>query len=65
MPSFEHTPCLVLAGNDEARPYPIAEELSKLPPNCEFIPDWKTGEALTSARARVAEFVSRHTPGGA
>jgi pimeloyl-ACP methyl ester carboxylesterase len=63
--STVRTPCLVLAGNDEAHPYPIAEELSKLLPNCAFIPDWKTGEALTSARARVAEFLSRHTPSGA
>jgi pimeloyl-ACP methyl ester carboxylesterase len=56
------TPCLVLAGNDEAHPYPIAEELSKLLPNCEFIPEWKTGAALASARTRVMEFLARHTP---
>jgi pimeloyl-ACP methyl ester carboxylesterase len=56
------TPCLVLAGNDEAHPYPISEELSKLLPNCEFIPEWKTGAALTSARARVKEFLAKHTP---
>jgi pimeloyl-ACP methyl ester carboxylesterase len=56
------TPCLVLAGNDEAHPGPISEELSRLLPNCEFIPDWKTGAALTSARARVLEFLSKHTP---
>jgi hypothetical protein len=31
-------------------------------PNCEFIPEWKTGAALTSARARVKEFLSKHTP---
>ena len=37
------TPCLVLAGNDEAHPFPISEELSRLLPNCEFIPEWKTG----------------------
>jgi hypothetical protein len=59
------TPCLVLAGNDEAHPYAIAEELSELLPNCEFIAEWKTGAALTSARARVMEFLSRHTPSGA
>jgi pimeloyl-ACP methyl ester carboxylesterase len=59
------TPCLVLAGNDEAHPYPIAEELSKLLPNCAFIPEWKTGAALTSAKASVMEFLSRHTPAGA
>ena len=58
------TPCLVLAGNDEAHPYPIAEELSKLLPNCEFITEWKTGAALTPARTRVMQFFARHTPAG-
>ncbi len=56
------TPCMVLAGNDEAHPYPIAEELSKLLPNCEFIPEWKTGAALETARAQVKEFLAKHTP---
>src|SRR5207247_3517215 len=57
-----HTPSLVLAGNDEAHPLPISEELAKLLPKCEFIREWKTGDALTSARARVTEFLSKHTP---
>jgi len=52
----------VLAGNDEAHPYPISEELSKLIPNCEFIPEWKTGAALTSAKSRIAAFFAKHTP---
>jgi pimeloyl-ACP methyl ester carboxylesterase len=56
------TPCLVLAGNDEAHPYPISEELSKLLPNCEFIAEWKTGAALSSAKARVKDFLAKHTP---
>ncbi|MGH7367623.1 MAG: alpha/beta fold hydrolase [Candidatus Rokuibacteriota bacterium] len=56
------TPCLVLAGNDEAHPLPISEELAKLLPDCELIREWKAGAALTSARARVAEFLSKHTP---
>jgi pimeloyl-ACP methyl ester carboxylesterase len=60
--STVRTPCLVLAGNDDAHPYPIAEELSKLLPDCEFIPEWKTGEALTKARGRVMEFFAKHTP---
>jgi pimeloyl-ACP methyl ester carboxylesterase len=60
--STVRTPCLVLAGNDEAHPYAISEELAKLLPNCEFIPEWKTSAALTSARARVKEFLSKHTP---
>jgi pimeloyl-ACP methyl ester carboxylesterase len=60
--STVRTPCLVLAGNDDAHPFPISEELSKLLPDCEFIPEWKTGAHLTSARARVMEFLSKHTP---
>jgi pimeloyl-ACP methyl ester carboxylesterase len=56
------TPCLVLAGNDEAHPYPISEELSQLLPNCEFVKEWKTEPALTAAKAKVKEFLAKHTP---
>jgi pimeloyl-ACP methyl ester carboxylesterase len=56
------TPCLVLAGNDEAHPYAIAEELDRLLPNSEFIVEWKSGTALEGARARVKEFLLKHTP---
>ena len=58
------TPCLVLAGNDEAHPYPISEELSKLLVDCEFVTEWKTGAALEAARPRIAQFLARHTPRG-
>jgi pimeloyl-ACP methyl ester carboxylesterase len=58
-------PCLVLAGNDEAHPWPISEELSKLIPGCEFVAEWKTEPALTSAKAKVKEFLAKHTPGRA
>jgi pimeloyl-ACP methyl ester carboxylesterase len=57
------TPCMVLAGNDDAHPWPISEELSKLLANCELVPEWKTGAALTAARAKVGEFFAKHTPG--
>jgi pimeloyl-ACP methyl ester carboxylesterase len=56
------TPCLVLAGNDEAHPYPISEETAKLLPNSEFIPVWKEGAPLAAAKARVKEFLAKHTP---
>jgi pimeloyl-ACP methyl ester carboxylesterase len=56
------TPCMVLAGNDEAHPYPISEEVSKLLPDCEFVAEWKTGPALEAARPRIAQFLARHTP---
>ena len=55
-------PCLVLAGNDDAHPWPISEELSKLIPNCEFVAEWKTEPALTAAKAKVKEFLAKHTP---
>ena len=55
-------PCLVLPGNDEAHPWPISEELSKLLPNCEFVAEWKTEPALTPAKAKVLAFLKRHTP---
>jgi len=56
------TPCLVLAGNDEAHPLPISEEIAKLLPRAELIREWKEGAALESARARVKQFLSAHTP---
>jgi pimeloyl-ACP methyl ester carboxylesterase len=57
------TPCLVLAGNDEAHPFPISEEVARLLPDAELVPDWKTGPALTAAKARIKEFLAKHTPG--
>jgi hypothetical protein len=37
-------------------------ELSKVLTNCKFIPEWKTGAALTQAKARVKDFLTKHTP---
>jgi pimeloyl-ACP methyl ester carboxylesterase len=56
------TPCMVLAGNDEAHPYPISEEVASPLPNCEFISEWKSGAALEAARPRVMHFLRAHTP---
>src|SRR5262249_3754306 len=56
------TPCLVLAGQDEAHPYPISEEVAKLLPDAEFISEWKTGAALEAARPRIKQFLTKHTP---
>lgn len=55
-------PSLVLAGNDEAHPYAIADEVAKLMPNAEFIPEWKAGAALEAVRPRIKEFLAKHTP---
>jgi pimeloyl-ACP methyl ester carboxylesterase len=55
-------PCQVLAGNDEAHPWPISEELSKLIPGCELVKEWKAEPALTPAKAAVKAFLAKHTP---
>ncbi|MBV9829684.1 MAG: alpha/beta hydrolase [Alphaproteobacteria bacterium] len=56
------TPCLLLAGNDDAHPRPISDELARLLPNCEYVLDWKSGDALTAAKAKAREFLRQHTP---
>src|SRR5262249_39138387 len=56
------TPCMVLAGNDEAPPLPISEEVAKLLPKCEFTREWKQGQPLAEARVRIREFLTKHTP---
>jgi pimeloyl-ACP methyl ester carboxylesterase len=56
------TPCLVLAGNDEAHPLAISEEVAKLLPKAEFVREWKEGAALASAKPRIMQFLSAHTP---
>lgn len=56
------TPMLLMAGNDEAHPFPVSEEMSQLLPDCEFIREWKTGDALQAARPRVRAFLKKHTP---
>jgi hypothetical protein len=56
------TPSLVLAGNDEAHPFAIAEEIAQLLPKAEFIAEWKQGEALTAATTRMQQFLAEHTP---
>jgi len=59
------TPCLVLARNDAAHPFAIAEEIAGLLPDAEFIAQWKEGAALTAARERIKAFFATHTPAGA
>jgi pimeloyl-ACP methyl ester carboxylesterase len=56
------TPALVLAGNDAAHPFAIAEEIAQLMPNAEFIPEWKEGVALEAAKQRMHAFLREHTP---
>ncbi|MBM3343255.1 MAG: alpha/beta hydrolase [Betaproteobacteria bacterium] len=55
-------PTLLLAGNDEAHPRPISDECSKLLQNVEYILDWKVGDPLAAAQARIKTFLAQHTP---
>jgi pimeloyl-ACP methyl ester carboxylesterase len=55
-------PCLVLAGGDAVHPFEIAQEIAQLLPHGEFIAEWKEGEALVAAKARMRQFLSEHTP---
>lgn len=56
-------PTLILAGNDAAHPFKVAEELaSMLPLNEGFIEDWKEGQALINARKTILQFFRAHTP---
>ena len=59
------TPCMVLAGNDDAHPYSVSDETAKLHPNVEFVAEWKQGAALAAAKTRIAAFLAKHTPAGA
>ena len=50
------TPCLVLAGNDANHPFPVSEDMSRLLPDVEFIVEWKSGEPLEAAKARIKAY---------
>jgi pimeloyl-ACP methyl ester carboxylesterase len=57
------TPCLLLAGNDDAHPRPISDECSKLLPNMsEYVLEWKSGDPLIAAQAKIKSFLAKNTP---
>jgi pimeloyl-ACP methyl ester carboxylesterase len=56
------TPCLLLAGNDDAHPRPISDECSKLLPHADYVLEWKAGEPLTVAQAKCKSFLAQNTP---
>jgi pimeloyl-ACP methyl ester carboxylesterase len=53
-------PLLVLRGNDVYHPAPISQEIVHLAPRAELVHDWKTGEDLSRAVARVRSFLAEH-----
>ncbi|MEI9938254.1 MAG: alpha/beta hydrolase [Pseudomonadota bacterium] len=56
-------PLLVLRGNDVYHPGPISEEIVRLAPRAELVHDWKTGDHLPLALARVRQFLGDHSSG--
>jgi pimeloyl-ACP methyl ester carboxylesterase len=56
------TPLLIMAGNDKPHPFPVAEEIARLAPHAEFIPEWKEGEPLRIATGRLRDFLAANTP---
>ena len=55
-------PLLVLRGNDVYHPSAISEEIVRLAPHAELVQDWKTGDDLPLAVARVRQFLNEHSP---
>ena len=53
-------PLLVLRGNDVYHPAATSEEIASIAPRATLVPEWKTGEDLPRAIARVREFLSEH-----
>jgi hypothetical protein len=49
-----------LAGNDAAHPFAIAEEIAQLLPDAEFIAEWKDGEPLATAKAKMVAHQQLH-----
>jgi len=54
-------PLLVLRGNDVYHPSQVSEEIARLAPRAELVHDWKTGEDLPLALARVRRFLNEHS----
>ena len=55
-------PLLVLraVSNDVYHPPEISEEVARLAPHAELVPEWKTGEHVARAVARVRAFLAEH-----
>jgi pimeloyl-ACP methyl ester carboxylesterase len=53
-------PLLVLRGNDVWHPAATSEEIARSAPRAELVPEWKTGDDVPKAIARVRAFLSEH-----
>jgi pimeloyl-ACP methyl ester carboxylesterase len=55
-------PLLVLAGNDDFHPRPVAEEIAALAPTAELEIDWSGPDRYETTLARVRGFLLSYTP---
>jgi pimeloyl-ACP methyl ester carboxylesterase len=55
-------PLLILRGDDVYHPSFISEEIARIAPNAELIANWKEGDDVARAVARVKAFFTQHTP---
>ena len=53
-------PMIVLRGDDLYHPGPVSDEIVRLNPRIEMIPDWKTPDTAPGAAARVRDFLKAH-----
>jgi pimeloyl-ACP methyl ester carboxylesterase len=56
-------PLLVLAGNDEFHPRPVAHEIAELAPGAELVLEWTSPAHHEETRERIRSFLLAHTPG--
>ncbi len=56
-------PLLVLAGNDEFHPRPVAEEIAALAPEADLLLEWTSPAHHDETRLRIRDFLVAHTPG--
>ncbi len=56
-------PLLVLAGNDQFHPRPVAQEIAELAPDAELVLDWTSPAHHDETRDRIRSFLLAHTPG--
>jgi pimeloyl-ACP methyl ester carboxylesterase len=58
------TPSLVMPGDDKPHPTYAGLALAELLPHAEMLRDWKAPVHSDAARARVLDFLAKHTPKG-
>ena len=58
-------PLLVLAGNDEFHPRPVAHEIAELAPDAELVLEWTSPAHHDETLARIQTFLRPRSPADA